>query len=148
MFMNEENGVAGARAYAEAHGSERHVLAIESDRGGFTPRGFTTDARGEVFETLRELVELQANTGASQLLPGGGGVDISFLAATGVPLVGYLPDAQRYFDLHHAETDTLDKVNERELSLGAAAIASLAWLVADLPEALPLNPPEAPDLPL
>ena len=142
MFMNEENGVAGARAYARAHENERHVLAIESDRGGFTPRGFTTDARGEVFDILSELVALQAETGASKLVRGAGGVDISFLAAQGVPLVGYLPDAHRYFDLHHAPTDTFDKVNERELTLGAAAIASLAWLVADLPDTLPQNPAE------
>jgi hypothetical protein len=138
--MNEENGIGGARAYAAAHAAEHHVLAIESDRGGFTPRGFTTDARGEVFEILRSLVELQKATGADKLLPGAGGVDISLLAASKVPLVGYLPDAQRYFDLHHAATDTFDKVNERELALGVAAIASLAWLVADLPETLPPNP--------
>ena len=147
LFMNEENGVAGARAYAEAHGAEHHVLAIESDRGGFTPRGFTTDARGEVFETLRTLVDLQSDTGASELVPGGGGVDISFLAAKGVTLVGYWPDAQRYFDVHHAPSDTFDKINERELTLGAAAIASLAWLVADLPETLPSNPPLAKEAP-
>ncbi|MAB79706.1 MAG: peptidase M28 family protein [Planctomycetes bacterium] len=141
LFMNEENGTGGARAYAAAHGAEHHVLAIESDRGGFTPRGFTSDARGEVFDILQSLVELQKRTGAEKLISGGGGVDISPLAASHVPLVGYLPDAQRYFDLHHSASDTLDEVNERELALGAAAIASLAWLVADLPETLPPNPP-------
>ena len=141
LFMNEENGLAGARAYEAAHRGElgRHVLALESDRGGFTPRGFTTNANDAALSVLREAAAHLEEIGASLVLPGGGGADIGVLGPSGVVLCGYLPDAQRYFDVHHSARDVLEAVNPRELALGAAAIASLAFLVADLPQALPRN---------
>ena len=134
LFMNEENGLRGARTYAADHESElaQHVLALESDRGGFTPRGFTTTAKGEELAMLTEAAALLAPLGAGEMRPGGGGADIGVLAPAGVPLVGYLPDAQRYFDFHHSELDVLEAVHPRELALGAAAIAGLVWMVADL----------------
>ncbi len=139
LFMNEENGLAGAKAYRAAHQAElaHHVLALESDRGGFTPRGFTLDAEGELFDLFTEAAELAAPVGAGFVRRDHGGADISVLAPDGVPLAGYLPDAQRYFDHHHCERDTLDTVHPRELELGAVAIATLAYLVADYPEPLP-----------
>jgi carboxypeptidase Q len=145
LFTNEENGLAGARAYRAAHEAEleRHVLALESDRGGFVPRGFTTDANPTALSILRSLAEPLASIGADTVKPGGGGADIGVLASAGVPLVGLLPDSQRYFDVHHCERDTLEQVSPRELELGAAAMAALLWQVAERAEPLPRNrPPE------
>jgi carboxypeptidase Q len=143
LFTNEENGLAGARAYRDAHAEEldRHVLALETDRGGFLPRGFTTDANPTALSALRALAEPLASIGCETVKAGGGGADIGVLAASGVPLVGLLPDSQRYFDVHHCARDTLDQVSPRELELGAAAIASLLWRVAERAEPLPRNPP-------
>ena len=143
LFANEENGLRGGRAYHEAHLDEmpRHVLALESDRGGFVPRGFTTDANPQAFEVLRAASGLLAPAGADTLLRGGGGADIGPMAASGVVLAGLFPDPQRYFDVHHAATDTLERVNPRELELGTAAMAALLYVVAELPEPLPRNTP-------
>ncbi|QDU67119.1 M20/M25/M40 family metallo-hydrolase [Engelhardtia mirabilis] len=141
LFMNEENGLAGARAYARDHADEldRHVFAIESDRGGFTPRGFSTNAGDEALAVLRELAAPLDEIDAGSVDPGGTGADISQMAASGVPLAGFLPDGARYFAYHHTENDTLDKVSERELRLGAAAIAVLVHAVADREQPLPRN---------
>jgi len=143
MFMNEENGVRGGRAYYERYREdmERHVMALESDRGGFVPRGFTTDANDEARAILERAARHLEPIFASRVLRGGGGVDISPMAASGVPLVGLLPDSQRYFDFHHSENDTIDAVHPRELALGSAAVAALVGIVAALPEALPRNRP-------
>ena len=141
LFMNEENGLAGARAYASDHADEldRHVLALESDAGGFSPRGFTTNAGEEGFAILRLLCdELVAERG-SELDPGGGGADISQLAPAGVPLVGFRPDDERYFAIHHTNADTLEAVNQREMNAGAGVIAAMVWAVADLSVRMPSN---------
>jgi Zn-dependent M28 family amino/carboxypeptidase len=142
MFMNEENGLRGGRAYHADHEDEmeRHVMALESDRGVFTPRGFTSDAGPAALAILREIVALMEDAGIHVMQPGYGGVDISPMAASGVPLVGFLPDCQRYFDLHHSARDTMAQVSDREVNLGAGAMAALCYVVADLPEALPANP--------
>ncbi len=139
LFMNEENGLTGARAYLETHADEmeRHVLAIEADRGGFSPRGFTTALEGAGYEVLEGLVRLLDRTGADRLFAGGGGPDVAVMAPRGVPLAGLYTDPQRYFDFHHSSADTLEAVHPRELELGAAALASLAWLVAERSEPLP-----------
>lgn len=141
-FMNEENGLAGGRTYYEDHLEEMdaHVMAVESDRGGFTPRGFTTDANPKALAILREIAGLLEESGAGIMKRGSGGADISPMKRSGVVTVGYLPDCHRYFDYHHTPEDTFDKVNERELQLGAAVIASLVYIVADLDETLPRNP--------
>jgi len=143
LFMNEENGLAGARAYAAAHADQlgQHVLALESDRGGFTPRGFTTAATGDALALLRAAAAPLAEIGADRVQPGEGGADIGVLRPAGTLLVGYLPDPQRYFDYHHSRRDTLEAVDPRELELGATAIACLAFRVADLDAPLPRKPP-------
>jgi carboxypeptidase Q len=145
LFMNEENGARGAESYYRTHADEleRHVLALESDAGGFTPRGFATDANPTTFESLRAIVELLETASANALRVGGGGVDIGPLARAGVPLVGFRPDDERYFDHHHCERDTIDAVHPRELALGSGAIAGLLYVVANLPEPLPRNPKQA-----
>jgi hypothetical protein len=143
LFMNEENGLRGARAYAEAHADElaRHVFALESDRGGFTPRGFSTNAGPEALALLRALAAPLECLGAERVSAGGGGADISVLARGGVPLCGFVPDPQRYFDVHHCARDTIEAVNRRELELGAAAVAALLYQVAELEPPLPRNEP-------
>ncbi|TDJ67722.1 MAG: M20/M25/M40 family metallo-hydrolase [Planctomycetota bacterium] len=144
LFMNEENGLAGGRAYRAAHAAEmaNHVMALESDRGAYSPRGFTTDAGPAGLAVLRELAAALAPIGADRVMEGSGGADISPMAQDGVPLVGLYPDPQRYFDLHHSRADTLAMVNRRELHLGAAALAALLYLVADSEEPLPRNASE------
>lgn len=132
LFMNEENGLRGARAYAEAHAGDRHVAAIESDSGGFTPHGFTTSLRGTEAASVARLLSPLDEFGCGLLLTGGGGgADIAPLGDLGVPLFGLLVDGQRYFDYHHSALDTIDKVHERELALGAAALAYAACVLAD-----------------
>ncbi|HEX6884478.1 MAG TPA: M28 family peptidase [Planctomycetota bacterium] len=128
LYMNEENGVRGGAAYRDAHRDalDRHVLAIESDRGGFVPIGYTSDAHGPAAELLARLFG-----GAPARR--GSGVDIAPLAEGGVPLAGFLPDAQRYFDVHHSRHDVLAAVHPRELQLGAISLASMAWLAAEHP---------------
>ncbi len=142
LFMNEENGVGGGNAYFRTHIDEmsRHVLAVESDRGGFTPRGFAVAGTDAARAEIAELVELLERTGVRDVDPGGGGADIGPMAQEGVPLVGFVPDPQRYFDYHHSARDVFAAVNRRELELGAAAIAGLVWLVADAEGTLPRAP--------
>ena len=133
LFMNEENGQAGAIAYRDASfaANEFHLAAIESDRGGFTPRGFTFDAHESVFSNKfkKVLVWLPLlEPYGLNLDKGGSGADISRLRPQKGLLIGFAPDTQRYFDFHHAPTDVLEVVNARELQLGAAAMTSLVYL--------------------
>ncbi len=134
LFMNEENGLAGGRAYADESNKkgEFHMAAIESDSGGFSPRGFSADAEAEVFnEKYRK-----ATSWLPLLEPyglhfskGGSGADISPLKSQKGLLFGLRPDSQRYFDYHHTHIDKIDAVNQRELELGAAAMTSLIYLL-------------------
>jgi hypothetical protein len=131
LFMNEENGLRGAQAYAAEYGEDRHVAAIESDRGGFAPKGFTTSAPEPRREALRELLAPLREWDMAAMIPGGGGADIAPLAARGVPLFGLVVTSERYFDYHHSERDRFEATDARELALGAAALAHLAWCLAD-----------------
>jgi Zn-dependent M28 family amino/carboxypeptidase len=142
LFMNEENGTRGAQGYFKEHERERHVLALESDAGGFTPRGFSTDANAAALEQLRAIAALLEPASAARVDPGHGGTDIGPLSKLGTPLVGFRPDDERYFDFHHSDKDVLEAVHPRELALGAAAIAGLAYVAADMPQALPANEPQ------
>lgn len=142
LWTNEENGLRGGRAYAKGHAAEldRHVLALESDRGGFAPRGFETNATGTAFEELARIVALLEPYGAGRLVAGGGGADTSPIEAAGKNVAEFLPDPSRYFDVHHCARDTIEAVHPRELEHAAGVIAAFAWCVADL-EA-PLAPPK------
>jgi hypothetical protein len=138
LYMNEENGLRGGEAYRDLHRDElaRHVLAIESDRGGDSPLGYASDASGEAGLLLARLYG-----GAPRAR--GGGADISPLAEGGVPLAGFVPDPQRYFDFHHSENDVLASIHPRALELGAISLASMAWLAADLEGEWSRNPPRS-----
>ncbi|MEW6510279.1 MAG: M20/M25/M40 family metallo-hydrolase [Bacteroidota bacterium] len=133
LFMNEENGLRGGKAYAadEARRGERHVAMIESDRGGFVPRGVTTDSDTSVLGKLLRWQPLFESFGAGRLAAGPSGVDISPMVAKGVPGFGLDVETHRYFDYHHSDNDTLDKVNPRELELGAIVEALLCYLISE-----------------
>jgi hypothetical protein len=130
MFMNEENGMRGGNEYAlqAKRKKERHIFALESDAGGFSPRAFTFDCTDAAFEQIKSWEPLFEPFLSLQLMRGGGGADIGPLKPQGLILSGLRPDSQRYFDYHHAENDTFDAVNKRELELGAAAMTSLIYL--------------------
>ena len=129
-FINEENGLRGGTAYAaKDRGNEKPLAAIESDAGGFSPRGFGI-SDSTAYAKLIKWTPLFASIGADRFVNGGGGADIGPLARKGAAVIGLNVDIQRYFDYHHSDSDTIDKVNERELALGAAAMAILAYVIA------------------
>jgi carboxypeptidase Q len=130
MFMDEELSQTGGIAYAKAAGenNERHILALESDRGGFAPRGFGFSANGKTLETMVGWKKYFEPYGIHEFARGGGGTDIGPLAKLGAITCGFIPDWQRYFDYHHSANDTFASVNKRELQLGCAAIASFIYL--------------------
>ena len=131
MYMNEENGLRGGLKYAEMalKNKEKHIAAIESDRGGFTPRGFSMAADDAVKQKVQSWQSLFKPFDVWDFTQEGGGADIGPLANQGVPLFGFVPDSQRYFDYHHTPEDTFDKVNKRELELGSGAMAALVYLM-------------------
>lgn len=131
LFMNEENGNNGGLAYARMvkEKQEVHIAAIETDRGGFSPRGFSIDAGPNEVKHLQQYRALLEPYGLHYFEPGYGGVDIGPLKDQDVILIGLVPDSQRYFDHHHAATDVFEGVNKRELELGAASMAALVFLI-------------------
>jgi hypothetical protein len=131
MFMNEENGLRGGQEYAKQaeQNNETHIAAMESDAGGFTPRGFTMTGPDEVKAKIRAWKPLLESYGLADFSQNGGGADIGPLAPQGVMLIGFSPDSQRYFSYHHTKEDTFDKVDKRELELGSAAMAALIYLI-------------------
>lgn len=130
LFMNEENGLRGGNKYAEtaALKGETHIFALESDAGGFTPRGFSFDCSDIEFEQVMGWKPLFKPYLIHYFEKGGSGADIGPLKTKTNVLAGLRPDSQRYFDHHHAENDTFDAVNKRELELGAATLTSLIYL--------------------
>jgi len=132
LFANEENGLRGGNKYAEeaAKNKEEHIFALESDAGGFTPRGFSCTMSDAQLKKLQSWIPLLKPYGTDNITSGGGGADIGPLAKIfKTPLAGLTPDGQRYFDLHHARTDVFENVNKRELHLGAVNMAALIYLI-------------------
>ncbi len=134
LFTNEENGLNGGRSYAEYSNAnnEKHIAAIESDAGGFTPRGFSCTAHEDVFiEKLTKLKSFETLLEPYDLYikKGGAGADINPLKSQKGILIGLRPDSQRYFDYHHTAADNIDTVHPRELALGGAAMTSLVYLI-------------------
>ena len=139
-WMNEENGLAGGRAYASDHKNEmaNHFAAIESDLGAGHPLGFYAQGKPEILTLLQPLsVILQSQgAGASRLLEETGS-DVEPLGAAGVPTFAPIQDARTYFNYHHTAADTLDKINPKELQENCAVVASLAYTLTNMPQSLP-----------
>lgn len=136
-WTSEENGGAGGRRYVEDHGSETHVLAMESDGGVFQPLGFGFTGSDVAFGILSEIGTLLDPVGSGRVTRGGGGADIAPLMRTGVPGMGLNVDGSRYFHYHHTDSDTIDKLDPDEVAACVATMAVFAYIVADMPERLP-----------
>ncbi|WP_396276093.1 M20/M25/M40 family metallo-hydrolase [Hymenobacter psychrotolerans] len=132
LFMNEENGVRGGNKYAEVAkaSQEKHLAAMESDGGGFTPRGFNLEADAATVRKVQRWQPLLRPYGSAEFNPGHSGTDIGPLKGQAKLLIGFDCDSQRYFDIHHTAADTFDKVNRRELELGGASMAALVYLLS------------------
>lgn len=131
LFMNEEFGLSGGIAYAnKERPGEKHIAAIEADMGGFSPRGFGVSADSVFFNKILGFSYLLDQIDAGRITKGGGGADISELGRKGVVTIGLRVDNQRYFDYHHSDNDVIDAVNDRELELGAIALAILSYVIA------------------
>ncbi len=139
-WMNEENGTVGGRTYAREHAAEvaNHFAAIESDRGAGHPLGFEVKGKSEIVALLQQVANVLASQGAGLLRQvDDTEADISPLAAAGVPAFGLWQDTRTYFDYHHTAADTFDKIVPRELAENTAALAVLAYALANLPQPLP-----------
>ncbi|GGH47286.1 peptidase M28 [Mangrovimonas yunxiaonensis] len=130
MFMNEENGLRGATEYAKVakQKGENHIFSLESDAGGFTPRGFSFECNDTIFSTIESWKSLFKPYLIHYFERGGSGADVGPLKTKKNVVAGLRPDSQRYFDHHHAANDTFEHVNKRELELGAATMAALVYL--------------------
>jgi len=137
LYTNEENGLRGGNAYREAHASEvsKHVLAIEADSGVYQPQGFGLIATAplQARANMLEIAKLLAGIRSNRIAANGGGADIGPITRDGV--VGASLDVDGpYFDIHHTQADTLDKINPQDLALCVATMAVMAYTVADMPE--------------
>ncbi len=130
LFMNEENGVKGGQKYGQEaeKNKENHIFALESDSGGFSPRGFSIESDEANYQKIASWKPLLEPYLLHVFRKGHSGTDIGPLKSDKIVKVGLQPDSQRYFDYHHAANDTFDAVNKRELELGAAAMTSLIYL--------------------
>ena len=138
-WTNEENGTAGGNGYRDAHRAElaKHVLAIESDEGVFKPRGVGFTGSDSATAIVKRVSALLTRINANGVVPGGGGADVGPMMALGVPGMSPDVDGSKYFWYHHTDADTMDKLDPHEMALCVATIAVMAYVIADLPEALP-----------
>ncbi|HEX8456729.1 MAG TPA: M28 family metallopeptidase [Pyrinomonadaceae bacterium] len=140
LYTNEENGLRGGNAYRDAHRAElsKHVFAIESDSGIYRPLGFglSNAASPQARADLEEIAKLLAGIRAGRIAANGGGADIGPIMREGVPGASLDVDGTHYFDIHHTQADTLDKIDPQDLALCIAAMAVMAYTVADMPHAL------------
>jgi carboxypeptidase Q len=141
LWTNEENGVEGGKAYRDRHAAEldRHVAAMESDGGVFRPTGFAFTGSEAAAALVRQAASLLESIGATSIeqVKESPEADIGPLVEEGVPGIGLQVDGTRYFWYHHSEGDTLDKLDPAEVARCVAAMAVLAYVIADLPERLP-----------
>lgn len=132
LWVNEENGSAGAKAYAARHGGEKHVLGLEADAGIFRPTGFTFSGSDAALSKVKLVASLLGPLSATNVVMPGGGADLRPLQAQGVPVVGLRVEDGRYFTYHHSAADTVDKVDPADLGRVAAALAVFVYGVAEL----------------
>src|SRR5690554_2428475 len=139
LWANEENNLRGGLAYRDAYAEslDDHVLAIETDGGVFKPDGFGFSGTEEAMAMIREIGTLLDPIQAGTITRGGGGADIGPIMREGVPGMGLSVDDTKYFWYHHSEADTVDKLDPHEVNLCVAAMAVMAYVVADMPERLP-----------
>ena len=132
LFADEEQHQSGAKAYGyyASYASEKHLAAIESDRGGFTPRGFNVTADSTIIDKMQAWLPYLRNASIDWIRKGGSGPDIARIK-NATALIGYVPDGQRYFDYHHSANDVIEAVHPRELELGSAAITILTYLISE-----------------
>lgn len=138
-WTNEENGLRGGNGYRDRHRAalDQHLLAIESDGGVFAPAGWGFTGGDSARAIIQAVASLLEPVGASQVRPAGGGADIGPIMQQGVPGLSHVVDGTRYFWYHHTHADTMDKLDPREMAMNVAAMAVMAYIVADLPEPLP-----------
>ncbi|WP_428262236.1 M20/M25/M40 family metallo-hydrolase [Haliangium sp.] len=154
LFTNEENGLRGALAYASEHGDQipHHVMALEADSGGFRPTGYRVQGNEHALSQMLDIVTLLEPVGANRAVASFAGADVMPLANAGVPALGLDVDVSRYFDYHHTWADTLDKVDPVHLAQDVAAVATVAYVIADMPDRFGVAAPgsgqaEAPGAP-
>jgi hypothetical protein len=131
LFMNEENGRRGGNKYEELSltNKENHIFALESDEGGFTPRGFSLECDEANYNKILSWKNLFEPYLIHSFVKGHTGSDIEPLTSTAIVKAGLKPDSQRYFDYHHAANDKFDAINKRELELGAGTMAALIYMI-------------------
>jgi carboxypeptidase Q len=146
LFTNEENGLRGAKQYATDHSAElgHHVAAFEVDTGGGEPLGVTTEGDPDFRDEVRDVASLLAPIGATSVVAGYAGSDVHPLATAGVPLFGLKLDMSTYFDVHHSMADTLDRIDPVHLKKSVAALATMAFVVADRESRWTAPPEPAP----
>ena len=140
LWTNEENGLRGATAYAARHAAHasNHVFALESDSGVFDPASLGFSGSAAARSIVRDIGSLLTQLGLSDIVAGGGGADIGPIAQAGnAPMMAYLGNPTRYFAIHHTPADTVERITSQEVSKAAAAIAVMAYVIADMPERLP-----------
>jgi len=140
LYTNEENGGRGGVAYHDAHRTELadHILAIESDLGTYQPVGFGLGPTSslQARANMQEIAKLLASIRADRVAPTGGGSDIAPLVAEGVIGASFDVDSTHYFEIHHTPADTIDKISPQDVALCVAAMAVMAYTVADMPQSL------------
>ena len=141
LWTNEENGLAGGRQYAKDHADElaNHVAAIESDSGGFRPTGYSIQCADELkqataVEQMRDILSLLVSLGADDVQIGRAGADVGPMSPAGVVLMGHDVEGSTYFDYHHSHADTVDKVDPEDFSRNIAVMATVAYILADMPQ--------------
>jgi len=140
LFTNEENGLRGATAYAAKHAGHagNHVFALESDSGVFEPASLGFSGSAAARNIVRDIATLLAPLGLADIVAGGGGADIGPIAQAGnAPMMAYLGNPSRYFQIHHTHADTVERIAPEEVSKAAAAIAVMAYVIAEMPDRLP-----------
>lgn len=132
FWVNEENGSRGGKAYQKAHEDEKHTLAIETDSGVFSPEGFGFTGPDDMRAKLKEIAQHLEPLGADSIFDHGGGTDINPLEEAGVPVMGLNVDGSKYFNYHHTKADMMDKLDRAEFNRCVAALATMAYLAANL----------------